>query len=521
MNTIIKSIIDDITVLDNIPVEKLKKIRDSAKESYYTGKNSIITDELYDIIVNKIFALTGEEDEIGFCDSKVKTKLPYWLGSMNKVKNDTNDLNNWIKKYEPPYFITDKLDGVSALLIYDTDEVKLYTRGNGKYGFDISHLIKYLRLPTLNFIKKHYKSKLVLRGEIIMKESVFKDKWNTSFKNSRHMIAGIVNSKMINPNYLEDIDLVIYEIINHDSTSTSFKTQGEQILTCKKLGFNVVNIIHLDDMLTHENLTKLLLNRKASSNYQIDGIIITTGKEYIRNTDKNPSYAIAYKSSSVDEKHTSIVTMISWNVSKNKLLKPLIDIEPVCINGTNVKRVTGNNARYILQNGIGIGTKVTVILSGSIIPKIVEVDEPFCTDLSHFPKDVEWKWDDNEVDIIQVSETDDYYIKSLVNFFTVLEVPNLKKSTITKLYNEGYTSYASFFTMTADEITGISGIGKKKATQIVESIGNIKNNITIEKLIEASSTLDRGFGKSRLKQLFDNYPDIIKNFYDYEDDKLL
>ena len=35
------------------------------------------------------------------------------VGSMDKVKPDTNKLKNWLKKYNGPYVISDKLDGIS------------------------------------------------------------------------------------------------------------------------------------------------------------------------------------------------------------------------------------------------------------------------------------------------------------------------------------------------------------------------------------------------------------------------
>ena len=57
--------------------------------------------------------------------------------------------NNWKKKYSGPYVVSCKLDGVSGLYTTEGDIPKLYTRGDGKIGQDISHMIPYLRLPEL------------------------------------------------------------------------------------------------------------------------------------------------------------------------------------------------------------------------------------------------------------------------------------------------------------------------------------------------------------------------------------
>ena len=87
------------------------------------------------------------------------------MASMNKIKPDTKALSKWLSTYNSGCMITTKLDGVSGL--YTTEildsEPKLYTRGNGKYGQDVSHLIPYLNLPK--------QKNLVVRGEFIISKN--------------------------------------------------------------------------------------------------------------------------------------------------------------------------------------------------------------------------------------------------------------------------------------------------------------------------------------------------------------
>ena len=89
------------------------------------------------------------------------------MWSMDKIKADTKELNKFKQKYKGPYVISCKLDGVSALYTTEGDTPKLYTRGDGKYGQTIDHLIPYLKLPT--------DKNITLRGEIIIKENSFKN----------------------------------------------------------------------------------------------------------------------------------------------------------------------------------------------------------------------------------------------------------------------------------------------------------------------------------------------------------
>ena len=50
-----------------------------------------------------------------------RVKLPIHMGSMTKVKPDTSKLKNWLKKYNGPYVLSDKLDGISIMLHYENN----------------------------------------------------------------------------------------------------------------------------------------------------------------------------------------------------------------------------------------------------------------------------------------------------------------------------------------------------------------------------------------------------------------
>ena len=100
---------------------------------------------------------------------KNKVKLPYEMWSMDKIKPDTGYLPKWTAKFTGPYVLSCKLDGVSGLYA----DGKLYTRGNGIVGQDISHLIPYLQLPT--------DSDAVIRGEFIIPKALFAKKYANDF----------------------------------------------------------------------------------------------------------------------------------------------------------------------------------------------------------------------------------------------------------------------------------------------------------------------------------------------------
>ena len=143
-----------IDVLEILPEDILSEVLLTANKYYYNNK-PLITDNEYDIIkefIEKKFPENKVIKEIGAPIKRNKVTLPYFMGSMDKIKPDTNVLESWREKYTGPYVLSAKLDGVSGLYSTEGDEPKLYTRGNGTIGQDISHLIPYLKLPSE---KKH------------------------------------------------------------------------------------------------------------------------------------------------------------------------------------------------------------------------------------------------------------------------------------------------------------------------------------------------------------------------------
>ena len=91
-------------------------------------------------------------------------------------------------------YLSCKLDGVSGLIYHrGISEPKLYTRGNGKVGQDIS-------LFNTIFTVYPRQKVLLLRGEfIIPKASIFrKIQDNDICKSSSNMVAGLINHKTIN-----------------------------------------------------------------------------------------------------------------------------------------------------------------------------------------------------------------------------------------------------------------------------------------------------------------------------------
>ena len=489
--------------LKKIDIGKLKSLKEYLDDKYYnTEETCEFNDFQYDILKDLITEIEGE-NYIHSIGSKVReddnrVKLPVWLGSLDKIKpEDKNKLNNWVAKNNfENYIVENKLDGVSCLYECKKGNVKLYTRGDGSIGADITHLLEYIKnIPKV-------KIDIMIRGELIMKEKIFKSKYSDTVANSRNMISGLVNAKSLRIG-LYDVDFVTYEIISNEDYQSN---PSKQFNMLEHLGFQVVsNKIINKTELNVEKLSEILIYNKSLYEYEIDGIIIQPDEKYIRNLKDNPKYAFAFKINTFVE---AIVEGVEWNISKYKLLKPRIKIKPVNLNGVNINYASGSNAKNIFDNSIGKGAVVKLTRSGDVIPYIFDVIKA-----AEFPDmpTISYKWNENKVDIIvEDDENNISDIKMISSFFSGMGIKNISDSTVEKIYNAGYKTLKSILKAKKEDFQKIDGFQKTLSEKIYNNIHNGLQNITLDLLIGSACVFGEGIGRKKVKSLLDNFPDILE-----------
>jgi DNA ligase (NAD+) len=484
---------DGITVLEQLNENMLTKMIQYANDAYY-NKTQIMTDNQYDIMkeyVNQKYPQNIAVLEIGAKVEKNKVRLPYEMASMDKIKPDTNALSNWMIKYNGPYVLSCKLDGVSGLYSTQGTKPKLYTRGDGIYGQDISHLIPYLRLPKTKNI--------VIRGEFIIPKEVFEEKYKTRFANPRNMVAGLINHKTINE-AISDVHFVAYEVIMPQLTPS------EQMNYLTTLNVErVLNVI--TNTLSNEILSNLLVDWRSNYMYEIDGIIVTDDQLYPR-TSGNPDHAFAFKMVLSDQVAEALVVDVLWSPSKDGYLKPRVQIEPINLGGVRIEYATGFNGAYILDNKIGVGATIKLIRSGDVIPHIVDVIVP--APEAKMPN-IPYKWNESHVDIMleDISTDPIVRLKNITGFFKGIEVEGLSSGNILRIINAGYDSVPKIINMSVQDLLDIEGFKEKMANKIYNGIHSKLNEATIIKLMSASNIFGRGFSEKKIETIMMELPDIL------------
>jgi len=468
----------------------------------YRNQKPIINDNQFDILEdfirekypdNKVIRLIGAPIPIG----KNKAILPYEMWSMDKIKPDTNALEVWKKKFGGPYVISCKLDGVSGL--YTTEGPggpKLYTRGDGKVGQDISHFIPYLRLP-IGKVDKGY----VIRGEFVIPKSVFDEKYKKDFANARNLVSGIVNQKTVDQK-IKDVHFVAYEVIVPNLKPS------DQFELLKTLDIESVMNEEIDiKELTNEYLSKTLIEWRKNYVYEIDGVIVTDNKIYPRKSG-NPEHAFAFKMVLSDQVAESTVVDVIWTPSKDGYLKPRVQIKPVGLGGVRIEFATGFNGAFIKDNKIGIGAVVEIIRSGDVIPYIrkvvVDAEEP------KMPS-VPYKWNDTHVDVILEDKMSDETVreKNIAKFFKDIGVEGLGSGNIARIIKTGFDSVPKIINMSVDDLMSVEGFQKTTANKIHNGIRDRLDKVSLPTLMTATNLFGRGFSDKKIELIMENYKDVF------------
>lgn len=520
---------DNLKKLQNYDAKEMKKyctttdlsdlhvLKLHLDDLYYNTDKQELSDKLYDILKDTL--VERDPCYVPPVGAKIRSNanrvnIPFWMGSADKITpGEQKEMNRWFDKNTcDELVISDKLDGVSGTFTCVDGVKKLFTRGDGVTGADISYLIQYI--DTIPDIKKD----IAVRGELIIKKSVFDKKYyhdgksdkktdvnSRLYRNARNMVAGLVGAKTVRTG-LSDIQFIVYEIIDNKT----MPRQSEQFKLIKKMGFTPAKYETIKPTKNMEEWIGLYKKFKEESEYEIDGIVVQSNLEYDRNPDGNPSYMFAFKVNSEESIHPTTVLDIEWSISSWGHIIPVAIIEPIELTGNTIKRVTVSNAGLMLQKGIGPGAVINVTRSKEVIPFIVGVLEE-CDDFK-WP-DVQCEWDENEVHLKVVDASPDVVaimrVKLFSKFFAKMGIKHVSKATVTKLYAHGFDTLLKIVAATEKDLVKIDGIQKKSAERIVTNIRDGLKGVKAPELIGACGVFGYGVGRKRVISLMTDIPDLL------------
>ena len=495
-----------IDFLKTKTIDEIAEILRKASFEYYKG-TPIITDDIFDIVKDYLEKKDPKNPvlkEIGAPTYGEKVDLPYWMGSLDKIRENEASLDKWKGKYSGKCIISDKLDGNSALLVVKDGTYKMYSRGDGNKGQDISHLI-----PVIGGIPDTLPAGLAVRGELIIK----KDDWlklhaKGKGANARNAVAGVMHSKKPDSELAAATRFVAYEQL-HPRVKMS-----DSLKSIEEIGFKVVYYKEVSTVdLTMETLSKYLMKRREKSKYDIDGIVIYHDENHRQVKGKNPEYAFAFKSLLTHQEAEVIVKEVEWNASKDGYLKPIIKFDPVTIAGVSIQKATGFNAAFIEKHVIGPGSRIVIIRSGDVIPHVHKILSKSASSKPSMPT-IEYDWNDTHVDILLKDKTTDadVMIKRMIYFAKTLEIKGVGPGIIERLYSNGVNTFKKLINVTVEELLKIEGFQKKSAENVVRELHESLNKADCLTFMTASNLFGRSIADKKLKLIIHKFPKIPEGY---------
>ena len=498
-------------------------------------------------------------------DVRKDVKLPYYMGTVNKFSammidaatnkstwrtkpiNYKKKFEAWKAKYGGPYTVEGKADGISCLLIYELGKSpKIYSRGTGKTGKDLSRYIKegesgFNLIPSGKKFDFGTDNKIVVRGELVMRYKTWKRKYSDDFANPRNIVGGFVTKKTNSGVSPRDIDFVAYELLVPRKY-----TRYEQIRELKKIGFVTVETGQIKNAkdLTESKLFLELKKFRRKSPYEIDGLVVFDDSK-VRPVSKAEvlDSAFAYKVNA----QTAVVDVVGveWSSSTTNALKPVVVYKPVVIGremedgsivGATYHRATAFNAAFVKKNKIGPGSKLLIVRSGDVIPHIEEVlkagNSPDLPNKKHVKQTkydykghekIDFVWGDGKnrrstLDIFAVDMLDDAKIQQIKLFFSGgrasrgLDIKGIGKETIKTLFAAGLNSITAILQADIEDFESV-GLGKKTSKNIHQAIEEkFKQPVDLALIMGASQIFPHARTRT-VRKVLKKYPDILSNPY--------
>ena len=419
---------------------------------------------------------------------KGKVKLPYHLGSLNKVKTDS--VVKWLLgRGSGIYVISEKVDGASFMVEYQDGEViAAYRRGDGERGHDITDKAK-LFCPKIDF-----GGYWAFRGEAILPNPS-----DFGYKNRRNGAAGLLNKdestncQHIRPWFFEIIET---DITHHYSTYLDAESGRwnllEEIFPVNTPGNWLLDSQELEiENRVEERLIAILKNSRIRDQlYDVDGLVLTVDKSERENV-AYPENKVAFKVN-LDAVKT-IITGIDWKLTRTGLVCATLEVAPTDIQGVTIQRVgAGINWKIMQEEGMGIGAEIGIVRSGDVIPYVEEVYVPSDNfgDIDFCPS-CGGNLGEEGVWIACLNEGCHKKLQwKLEWFLRTLGAENLTIVTVEKIVDSGLLELTvdehmiRIYDLTVEDFMKIEGFGKKRATQVYNEIQSTLKT-THEKLLAA------------------------------------
>mgnify|MGYP000672048210 FL=1 len=504
----VEKIANQNILISDLSDDELAEFCIIANRMYRDGK-SIVSDQDYDFVFlaelakrlpDHPFLQKLESENEGFSEEKVK--LPERMLSTNKAYS-WEEVQKWLERItksaeEINFPLKDvqlkgtaKLDGFAG---YDDGE-RLYTRGDGNKGSDISRVFKR-GLGVFNDSQRGQGA-----GEIVVKRSYFESHLSNHFEYPRNFQASLIKEK--------ELDHFALDAITNKAALF--------------VPFSQLPQWSGDITAFTDNFESIVNELESGVDFDVDGVVFELVnqelKTHMGSNRKFHRWQIAYKENK--EKAQVKVISVTAQVGRTGKITPVAELEPTLLSGATIYRATGHHYGLVKEQGLGSGSVVELTRSGLVIPKINKVLKPAEVDI---PKrcpscGAELSWESDFLMCLNHESCGDQIVGKMVYFYKVLaNNDGFGQATIKKLYENGIRQVSDIYALDEAELMSM-GFGEKTSQNLVNQlIRSRQESVEDWRFLAAFGVQRLGMGNCEnllkhhsLKQLFDLSVEDIAN----------
>jgi len=460
----IKLIVQKKILPSELSNEELGYFCELANTKYRSGY-PLISDEDYDFVFlknlkkrdphHKIFQ-SIEPEVIPFSEEKVL--IPQLMLSIDKAYS-YNEILKWIERifksiselnYDPKKILfkaTPKLDGFAG---YD-DGAKLYTRGDGKKGSDITRVFDR-GLKVFNNSGRGQGP-----GEIVVKKSYFDKHLSNFFEFPRNFQASLIKEKELD-----------------DHAKNAIKNDGAFFVPFQQLPNWTGPLKELKS-----NFDEIVQDSLTSVDFDVDGVVFEVINDEIKthmgSNRKFHRWQIAFKENK-DKAHVRVLS-ITPQVGRTGKITPVAELEPTLLSGATIVRATGHHYGLVRDQQLGKGSIIELTRSGLVIPKINKVLKPSeeVTIPNKCPScGYQLVWDSDFLICQNHQFCRSQNIGRIEHFFKVLaNNDGFGVATTEKLFDQGVDQISKIYQLTFEALTSF-GFGDKTSENLLKQLERSK-----------------------------------------------
>jgi DNA ligase (NAD+) len=458
-NIKIQDIADQKILISDLTDDDLLEFCQIANQRYRDG-SPIISDEDYDFVFNPelskrlpdhSFLQKIEAENEGFSEEKIK--LPQKMLSTDKAYS-WEEINKWLDRVskfssEIDYPLADiqikgtaKLDGFAG---YD-DGSKLYTRGDGNKGSDISRVFAR-GLGIFNNSERGQGP-----GEIVVKRSYFEKHLSNNFEYPRNFQASLIKEKELD-------SLAIEAISNKAALFVPFTQLPQWLGSIEEFSNQFLDIVG---------------QLESGVDFDIDGVVFEIVnpelKDYMGSNRKFHRWQIAFKENK--EKAQVKVISVTAQVGRTGKITPVAELEPTQLSGATIYRASGHHYGLVKEQGLGAGSVIELTRSGLVIPKINKVLKTAEVDIpSNCPScGYKLSWDSDFLMCFNHEKCPEQIMGKIIYFFRILaNNDGFGQATIQKLYAEGIHRVSDIYLLNEAKLMSM-GFGEKTSHNLINQL---------------------------------------------------